>query len=204
MIKKALITIGILALCFAIFWGTKKYYTFSAKVETQEQSQVLLEKIKTVCKLVTVEGYFSEVYDYQEYWGYDLSPFRKKALIRVRAKVAVGYDLTKMHFETLPQLKKIIISDLPDPEIMSIDHDLDYYDITEGTFNSFSEEDYNKMNKNAKEKVRKEANNSDLFLTAESESVQVLEIIRYMVEGAGWSLEFRPRNGTIELDTLVN
>lgn len=204
MIKKTLIVLGILALCFGIFWGTKQYYTWSAKVESEEQSQVLLEKIKTVCKLVTVEGYFSEVYDYKEYWGYDLSPFRKKALIRIRAKVSVGYDLTKMHFETQPHLKKIIISQLPDPEIMSIDHDLDYYDITEGTFNSFSEADYNKMNKNAKEKVRKEANNSDLFLTAEAESAQVFDIIGFMVEGAGWTLEFKPRDEGVAVDTLVN
>jgi len=202
--KKALLAIGLIALCFAIFWGTKKYYTWTTKVETEEQSQVLLEKIKTVCKLVTVEGYFSEIYDYEEYWGYDLSPFRKKALIRVRAKVSVGYDLTKMQFEAQPQLKKIIISDLPDPEIMSIDHDLDYYDITEGSFNTFSEADYNKMNKNAKDKVREEANNSDLFLTAESESTQVLEIIGYMVKGAGWELEFRPRTAGAAVDSLSN
>jgi len=204
MIKNILIALGILALCFGIFWGTKQYYTFSVKTESEEQSQVLLEKIKTVCKLVTVEGYFSEVYDYKEYWGYDLSPFRKKALIRIRAKVSVGYDLTKMHFEAQPQLKKIIISELPDPEIMSIDHDLDYYDITEGTFNSFSVADYNKMNKNAKEKVRQEANNSDLFLTAEAESAQIFEIITFMVEGAGWTLEYKPRESLVEPDTLVN
>lgn len=204
MMKKAFIALGIIALCLAVFLGTKKYYTWTTKVESQEQSQVLLEKIKTVCKLVTVEGYFSEIYDYQEYWGYDISPFRKKALIRVRAKVSVGYDLTKTNFEAQAQLKKIIISELPDPAIISIDHDLDYYDITEGTFNSFTEADYNKMNKNAKEKVRKEANNSDLFLTAEAESAQVLEIIRFMVEGAGWTLEFRPRTEIEPLDTLTN
>lgn len=204
MIKKLLIAFGILALCIGTFMATKYYYTWSVKVESEEQSEVLLEKIKTVCKLVTVEGYFSEIYDYKEYWGYDLSPFRKKALIRIRAKVSVGYDLTKMHFESQPQLKKIIISELPDPEIMSIEHDLDYYDITEGSFNSFSVADYNKMNKNAKDKVRKEANNSDLFLTAEAESVQVFEIIGFMVEGAGWTLEFRPREDLVEPDTLAN
>ena len=66
------------------------------KFRLTEQSQVLMEKIKTVAKLVTVEGYFSEVYDYQDYWNYDVSMFRKKALIRVKAKVSVGYDLSKM------------------------------------------------------------------------------------------------------------
>ena len=76
---------------------------------------------------------------------------------------------------------------------MSIDHDLDYYDISEGTFNTFEEADYNKMNANAKEKVRKEALGSDLFLSAEAESAELMEIIRFMVEGAGWNLEFEKR-----------
>ncbi len=191
--KNILIALGILLLCGLVFWGTRTYYTWSAKTEVREESKVLLEKIKAVTKLVTVEGYFSEIYDYEEYWGYDLSPFRKKALIRVKAKVSVGYDLTKMHFDADQATRTITISNLPDPEVIAIDHDLDYYDISEGTFNSFSEEDYNKMNKNAKEKVRKEAMNSDLFLTAEAESAQLLEIIEFMVEGAGWELVFEPR-----------
>ena len=78
--KKGLIAIGIIALCGLVFWGTRAYYTWSVKMEVTEESKILLEKIKTVSKLVTVEGYFSEIYDYQEYWGYDLSPFRKKSL----------------------------------------------------------------------------------------------------------------------------
>ncbi len=197
--KKTLIALGILALCALVFWGTKTYYTWTTKVEVEEQSKVLLEKIKTVTKLVTVEGYFSEIYDYQEYWGYDLGPFRKKALIRVKAKVSVGYDLTKMNFEANSATKTITISNMPDPEIMSIDHDLDYYDITEGTFNTFDEKGYNKMNKNAKEKVRKEAMNSDLFLTAEAESAQLMDIMEFMVEGAGWTLVYRPRVGEEEV-----
>ena len=111
----------------------------------------------------------------------------------MKAKVSVGYDLTKMNYDANTISKTITISNMPDPEIMSIDHDLDYYDITEGTFNAFNEEDYNKMNANAKEKVRKEAMNSDLFLTAEAESAQLLEIMEFMIEGAGWQLIFQPR-----------
>ena len=34
---------------------------------------------------------------------------------------------------------------------------------------------------------------SDLFLAAEAESAQLLEIIEFMVEGTGWSLIYKPR-----------
>jgi hypothetical protein len=38
-------------------------------------------------------------------------------------------------------------------ELISLDHTLDYYDISEGTFNSFSAEDYNKINNDVKEHI---------------------------------------------------
>ena len=41
-------------------------------------TQVLLERIEEVTKLVTVEGHISEIYDYKDYYGYDWSIFRKK------------------------------------------------------------------------------------------------------------------------------
>lgn len=200
MIRKILIGISILALMAAVFYSTQYYYT-AGGVTAEEKSQVLLEKIKTVAKLVTVEGYFSEVYSYEDYWKYDIGMFQKRALIRVKGKVSVGYDLTKMDIEALPDEKTLVISNLPDPEVISIDHDLDYYDISEGTFNSFTKEDYNKMNKNAKAKIEEQAGQSDIFLAAEKQSNDMLDLIRFMVEGAGWQLKFAPRE-SIELDDL--
>ena len=201
--KKIILGLLVIVVAAAVFFATSYYYTVG-QVTAEEQSQVLMEKIKTVAKLVTVEGYFSEVYDYEDYWSYDISPFRKKALIRVKAKVSVGYDLTKMKVEALPEQKLIMISNLPDPSIISIDHDLDYYDITEGTFNTFSESDYTRLNRNAKDKIRQAAENSDLFLAAEAQSNNMLDLVKFMVEGAGWQLQFKPRGELIHVDTLQN
>ena len=120
----------------------KRRTNYRKKLRSEESAQVLLERVQTVAKLITVEGYFSEVYDYKDYYAYNLSPFRKKALIRVKAKVSVGYDLSRVEFETRPDEKVIIVRNLPEPEILSIDHDLDYYDISQGMFNSFSAQDH--------------------------------------------------------------
>lgn len=193
MLKKILIGIGLLASLALVFYGTRMYYTWSDTVKAEEQSQILMEKVKTVAKLVTVEAYFSEVYSYQDYWKFDVPWFQKKALIRVKAKVSVGYDLAKMSIEAQPQQKKLIISNLPDPQIISIDHDLDYYDLDEGSFNSFDKDDYNKINASAKDKIRKAAAASDIFLTAETQSNEMFELIRFIVEGAGWELEYEAR-----------
>lgn len=194
MVRNILAVAGILVLLLAVFLGTRYFYTLG-EISSEEKSQVLLEKVKTVAKLVTVEGYFSEVYSYEDYWGYDISFFKKRALIRVKAKVSVGYDLSKMTMDARPLEKILVISNLPDPEIISIDHDLDYYDITEGSFNSFSKEDFNKMNSKSKDIIREQVQQSDLFLAAEQQSNDMLDLIRFMVEGSGWTLVFEPRNG---------
>lgn len=188
--KKILVGVAFLAFFGVGIFLTKKYYTWQ-DVQVKEQSEVLLEKVKNVYKLVTVEGYLSEVYSYEDYWGYDFSPFRKKALIRVKAKVSIGYDLEQMELEALPDQKVIRISRLPDPTIISIEHDLDYYDLTEGTFNSFTKDDYNKLNVNAKEFIVQKAQESDLLNSARQQGNEALEMMEFMVDNAGWTLEYK-------------
>ena len=63
--KKIIFGLVVIVVAAAVFFATSYYYTVG-QVTAEEQSQVLMEKIKTVAKLVTVEGYFSEVYDYQD------------------------------------------------------------------------------------------------------------------------------------------
>ncbi|HFA50700.1 MAG TPA: DUF4230 domain-containing protein [Bacteroidetes bacterium] len=198
--KKTNWTIALLVACIflAFFMGSRLNRWLAAKAELQvaEDASILLEKIKSVTKLITVEGYFSEIYDYQDYYGYDLSIFRKKALIRVKAKVSVGYDLEKMKITSFPEKKTIVISEMPPPELLSIEHDLDYYDIQEGMFNAFSKDDYNKLNANAKDFIRQKAQESDLFDKADLQRNKMFEMIRLLVENAGWKLEISNPDGS--------
>ncbi len=166
-----------------------RWYFKRQEAVVKENGVVLLERIKQVAKLITVEGYFSEIYDYQDYYGYDLSFFRKKALIRVKAKVSVGYDLEKMKITSDAATKTIRLSGIPPAEILSIEHDLDYYDVQEGFFNEFSTEDYNKLNAKAKDFIRKKALESDLIQNATTQRNSLLETMRFMAESMGWKLE---------------
>ena len=126
-------------------------------------------------------------------------------MIRVKAKVSIGYDLEKMVMEAQPEKQQIIISQLPEPNIISIDHDLDYYDITEGTFNAFTKEDYNKLNANAKEFIMQKAMESDLLATAKKQGNQALEMMAFMVKNSGWELIYKKDLVTQEtLDKLFN
>jgi hypothetical protein len=155
-----------------------------------EESTILLEKIQSVAKMVTIEGYYSELYRYEDFWGYDWWIFRKKAIMRVKAKVSVGYDLNNLKFDLDKESWTLNIRQVPsEPEIISIDHQIDYYDISQGSFNSFSEKDYNRIQKNAKEMIAKKAATGELMIKAKSKGLEILDLIKFMAEGAGWKVE---------------
>ncbi len=186
---KRLLIIVAIALAFALgIWMASATWFPWQKQKTEIEATALLERIEAVSKLVTVDGYFSEVYDYKDYYGYDWGIFRKKALIRVKAKVSAGYDLSHIDVEAIPDRKHIVIRRLPQPAILSIDHDLDYYDLREGTFNAFSNEDLTKLADQAKDYIGQTALDSDLLKQAEQRGQHLLQTLRFMVESSGWTL----------------
>ena len=179
-------------LVFAAFllggWLSWRYLS-SQGTKPLEESTVLLEKIEAVAKLSTVEGTFSEIYNYSEYQGYFTFFWDKKVLVRVRATVSAGYDLEKLNITADSATKTIRMSGLPKPQILSIDHTLDYYDISEGLFTSFSPEDYTRINQRAKDLIRDSALRSNLLTEADIQGAKMLDLMRFMIEGAGWKLQ---------------
>lgn len=190
LFRTMLLLVAIAGLIGLGFWVARSWYKVPEKVKTEQDATVVLEKIKNVAKLVTVEGYYSELYNYKDYYAYDWWIFRKKAIVRVKAKVSAGFDLSGLSYEVLPEQNLIVIRHIPDTaQIISIDHQLDYYDISEGTFNSFSEADYNKINKDARAFIERKALESDLMRRAEEQGIGMLEVIRFMAESAGWRVQ---------------
>ncbi len=180
-----------LLLLFAVFalggWLTYRY--FVPQKQTTEDATVLLEKIQAVSKLITVEGQFSEIYNYSEYQGYFSLLWDKKVLVRARATVSAGYDLNLLKMEADPLTHTIRVSALPEPQILSIDHTLDYYDISEGLFATFTPEDYTRINQRAKDLIRDQALKSNLLPSAREQATKMFDLMRFMAESAGWKLE---------------
>jgi len=183
--------VGLIAMLilFASGYFFSQWLQFRQAEKNQISSEVILNRIKEVSKLVTVEGYFSEMYNYKNYYNLEWSMFTKKALVRVKAKVSMGVDLNKVNIK-LDNVNKVISMDrLPEPEIISLDHDIDYYDITEGTFNTFTPEDFNKINSDAKDYIRKVAIQSELPARAKLQSQKSIETIKLIAESAGWTVK---------------
>lgn len=158
---------------------------------TERQSVVLLEKIKNVCKLVTVEGDFSEVYHYENTKERFLSLItsKKKAILLVNAKAQIGYNLSKIKLQANSDSKTIFITDFPQAEILTIETDLKYYDKTEGLFNKFEAEDLTTLNKEAKQFIVDKIPESGLVETANKELLEAIGIINNIVETIGWKVD---------------
>jgi len=171
--------------------GIYNIYSFFADKGPKKEvvATVLLERIEKVVKLVTVEGNFSEIYDYKHHFIADIWPFRKKALVRINAKVLVGYDFEKVKIVTDEDTRTIRISNLPNPEILSIEHDMDYYNFENGLFNMITNKDITEMGFEAKDFIAKRATESDLFIQAEKQRRELFELLELAMHNSGWTLE---------------
>lgn len=185
-IKYILLIVLAIAILGVTWYAGFKYNFVNNKKETSVN--IVLEKMEKVFKLVTVEGYLSEIYNHKDYYNWDISFFRKTALVRVNAKVLAGYDFEKAIFTIDEDSKTIRIDDFPEAEILSLEHDLDYYDISQGSFNTFSNDDYNEINKSVKEYARAKAIDSKLLKSAENQKDEIMDMLKTVIEATGWKV----------------
>jgi len=187
-VKGLLLLVGVALLVFFI---TRAVYEPEQKTE-QITSTVLLERIRPVLKLVTVEGDFNEVFSYSNAeasidWLKYFTPFQKKAMLRVKARVSVGYDLEGMDLNVDERTKTITLRGMSAPQVLSMEHDVDYYDMDAGTFNPFTAQDLTKMEATAKNMIRAKIPESGLFRTAAERKQEMITVIRVLVESSGWT-----------------
>lgn len=183
-----LAVVGLMALSIIIGWVWGKRSQF---FENQQHvsASVVVEKMEKVLKLVTVEATLSEIYNYKDFYSYDISPLRKKAMVRITAKVAAGYDFDKIQITVDSTAGKVIIANMPKAELLSVDHNLDYYDIEQGFFNSFTPEDYNHINANAKDYIKKIALESNILDKATEQKKEMIDLWKTVLTGMGYKLE---------------
>lgn len=190
------------------FWVARTWMPGQGSASPEEESQILVEKIQQVSKLVTIEGHFIEYYTYENrpsfynshYWITD--QFKKRVELRVRAKVLVGYDLHQLRVDAFPEEKRIVISNLPEPEILAVDHEVDFFDKEATVFWPLSNEDYLRVSKGAEEQIRKAALKSDLIRKAKEEGNELFDIMAFMVTSTGWSLEIEGQPQRMLQDSL--
>jgi len=174
------------------------YFIFAAfnkdrsKLKTSEQSVVLMDKIKSVCKFISIEGDFSEIYHYENMKEKYLSLVlgKKKAIVLVTAKAHIGFDLSKIRMDSDNEHKKIILTNFPQPELLTIETDFKYYDKREGWANPFTTSDLTDINRDAKKAIVDKIPQSGLMDQAKKEALDTIVLMEKIVETIGWKLDY--------------
>lgn len=156
------------------------------------QSTLLLDKIKKVCKFITVEGDFAEIYHYENVKErfLKLVSSKKKALVVINAKAHIGYDLSKIILQANTDKKIITLKHFPQPEILTIETNLNYYDKTDGYFNRFEASDLTGLHNEAKVHIRNKIPESGLIQAAQKEALETILLIETIVQTIGWKLDY--------------
>jgi len=165
---------------------------FRSKKRTNSQSIILLDKIRRVCKFVTVEGDFAEIYHYEDVKERFLKIItsKKKALVIINAKAHVGFDLSKIQMDSNVKTKTVTLFHFPQPEVLSIETDLNYYDKTDGVFNKFEASDLTELHNEAKLHIMNKVPESGLYEIAKKEALDSVLLIESIVETIGWKLDY--------------
>jgi len=171
---------------FARFGGGGK------KERVSTQSVILMEKIRSVCKFITVEGDFSEIFYYEnvkDKW-LNLLLGKKKALVLIEAKAHIGFDLTKVKMNADTKNRTIILTNFPQPELLTIETDFKYYDKKEGWANPFTASDLTDINKEAKKHIVDKIPESGLLDEASKQALETIQLMEKLVETINWKLDY--------------
>lgn len=197
--------LGLLSGALLMYWGYALLNRKKQKELSVQQSTMLLEKVRSVCKLISVEGDFAEIYRYENRKDHFMNLFssKKKALIVINAKAHIGYDFKKLKVSADPDKKTIILGNFPPPEILSVEPELEFYDIRNDLFNAFTPADMTSLNKEAKTLIREKVPESGLMDTARHEALEAILFMEKIVETLGWKLDYEALNLDAPVEQLL-
>lgn len=171
------------------------YNVFNNKLKNS-QSQItanhLIEKqIKKVGKLIVSEGNYAQIFTYKDSKPLftDIFTSNKKAIVAVNAKTTISYDLSKLEITVNPSSKTVLINKIPEAEL-SINPEIEYYDIQEDFFNTFNADDYNTIKNKIQHTLAKEIKQSEVYKNAQNRLITELEKIYILTNTLEWKLEY--------------
>ena len=158
------------------------------------ETDLILERIRDVCKMVTVEGDVMELYnETQTRYVTMYLPlptqfsFDKQATVQVQGTVLVGYDLEGLNTVISEEDRTVTISNLPEPSVLAVEHQLEFRNMEESWFNSFGPADLTELSNNAREALRSKALESELVDRAKEQGLGMINTIQHIAESAGYT-----------------
>lgn len=181
-----------IVIAFVIVFGLRYCENKKDNREILEANTALIQKeLKNVGKLIVTEGSYAQVFTYNDSKDllYGMFDARKKALVVVNAKASIAYDLSKVNTTVDEATKTVTITNIPEPEL-SINPNIEYYDVTQDYLNQFSASDYNKIKQRVEKSLRKKIEASELRTNAQNRLISELQKIYILTNSMGWKLEY--------------
>jgi hypothetical protein len=164
-------------------------------------TSIIQEQLKNVGKLVVTEGNYAEVFSYADSrkFYFDMFSSDKKAIVIVNAKASISYDLSEVETKIDAENKTLMITNIPEPDL-SINPNIEYYDIEQDYLNQFNASDFNKIKERVESSLREKIEASELRLNAENRLISELQKIYILTNSMGWRLEYNDQPITKEED----
>ena len=104
--------------------------------------------------------------------------------------MSIAYDLEKLTYKLDEETKTLQILSIPEHEI-SINPDLEYYDIQDDFLNQFEAEDYNSIKETVNISLKAKIEKSTLVSNAQNRLISELAKFYILTESLGWKLVFK-------------
>ncbi len=181
-----------IVIAFVIVFGLRYCENKKDNREQLEANTALIQKeLKNVGKLIVTEGTYAQVFSFSASRDLllGLTYAKKRALVVVNATATIAYDLSKVETEIDETSKTVTITQIPEPEL-SINPNIQYYDIQQDYLNKFDAADYNKIKQRIEKSLRKKIEESELRTNAENRLITELSKIYILTNSMGWTLKY--------------
>ena len=172
--------------------------------DIHQQSNVILQNVKHLNKMVVAEAYYNEVYTYKnsDKYLFDMFQFDKNVILLVNAKAQISYDLSQLQIRLDSARKIIHITNIPKEQV-EIFPRIQYYDLQQSSLNQFDNEDLNKINADAIAKIKSHINLSQLRLKAKKQLLENLKNLYILSKIYGWKVEDEHLMQNLKSDLLI-
>jgi len=168
--------------------------TMTKKVEDKVQNDyyIITNQIRKMNKMVVMEQDFSSMQKTKitsQILGSSIFPAAEKELITfTKTNAQVSYDLNKMKVKVDSVNKKLIIEELPTAEIRIIPS-VEIQSMDDSFFDRFTDKDFQKVTKAAKENAYKTVNQNRLRAEGRKQLLENLEQIFVLAKALNYTIE---------------
>ena len=192
---------GVVAMIFIfLLWNS---LTKKADDKVQNDYYIITNQIRKMNKLVVMEQDFSSMQKTKitsQMLGSSLLPATEKQIITfTKTNAQVSYDLSKMEIKVDSINKKLIIKELPNVDIRIIPS-VEIQSMDDSFFNRFSDKDFQKITKSAKDNAYKTVNQNRLRDEGRKQLLENLDQIFVLAKALNYTIE--DQTGTFDTTKL--